>query len=190
MRRISFWHLAFWLWTAALIGAASGCGDPFGQKATLQNVVDTVTLYSLRGTPIRQPSAYNMLTLETTQTQISSTFDFAFDIDSTGQARMYPAGALGLSRDAGLQLLDRTFDAVHRAPDTGFLTDSAIAVAQDNVFVARSRVSSAYCVYVAVPRYGKFHILAIDPTARSITLEALVDLNCGYRGLEPGIPGS
>jgi hypothetical protein len=58
------------------------------------------------------------------------------------------------------------------------------------VFVARSRVSSLYCVYVAVPRYGKFLVLSIDPTARSITMQALVDLNCGYRGLEPGLPGS
>jgi len=30
----------------------------------------------------------------------------------------------------------------------------------------------------------------VDTTDRSITLEALVDLNCGFRGLEPGLPGS
>ncbi len=190
MRRISFWHFAFWLGTAALVGAASACGDPYGQKATLSNVVDTLTLYALRGTPIRQPSAYDLLTLSTTQTQTTSDFDFAFDISPEGQALMYPRGALGLSNEPGLQLMDRTFDAVQRAPETGFVTDSAIAVAVDNIFVARSRVSGAYCVYVAVPRYGKFHVLAIDTTARSITLEGLVDLNCGYRSLEPGIPGS
>ncbi len=190
MRRISFWHLAFWLWTAALLAAASACGDPFGQKAQFENTVDTLTLYALRGTPIRSHSAYNMFNLETSRTDTTSQFDFAFDISPEGKALIYPSGALGLSRDPGLQVMDRTFDAVHSAPETGFTTDSAVAVAQDNVFVARSRVSALYCVYVAVPRYGKFHVLAIDTTARTITLEGLVDLNCGYRGLEPGLPGS
>ena len=190
MRRISFWHLAFGVSALTVIASASGCGDPFGQKAQFGNTVDTLTLYALRGTPIRSHSAYDMYTLSTSRTDTTSGYDFAFDIDSNGRSLIYPAGALGLSKDAGLQLMDRTFDAVHSAPETGFSTDTAIVVDKDRVFVARSRVSSLFCVYVAVPRYGKFHVLDIDTTARSITLEALVDLNCGYRGLEPGIPGS
>lgn len=191
MRRISFWHLAFALSTTAVVVA--GCGDPFGQTATLENSVDTVTLYALRDTPIRLPSAYNMLQpvgSQAVRTDTTSQFDFAFDIDSTGKALIYPSGALGLSREPGLQLMDRTFDNVRRAPEEGYKADSAITVAQGNVFVARSRVTSLLCVFVAVPRYGKFHVLAIDTTNRSITLETLVDLNCGFRGLEPGIPGS
>jgi hypothetical protein len=193
MRRISFWHLAFGLSAAAAVVAGSACGDPFGQDATVENTVDTVTLYALRDTPIRLPSAYNMLQpagAQAVRTDTTSQFDFAFDIDSAGQARIYPAGALGLSREPGLQLMARTFDDVSRAPDDGYRADSAITVAQGNVFVARSRVTSLFCVYVSVPRYGKFHVLALDPTNRSITLESLVDLNCGFRGLEPGIPGS
>lgn len=190
MARISLWHLGVGAWALTLLVAASGCGDPFGQKAQFANAVDTLTLFALRGTSIRSHSAYDMYRLSTSRTDTTSGYDFAFDIDSTGEALIYPAGALGLSRDAGLQLMDRTFDAVHSAPETGFSTDTAIVVAKDNVFVARSRVSSLYCVYVAVPRYGKFQVLNIDPTARSITLQALVDLNCGYRGLEPGLPGS
>ena len=190
MRRISFWHLGVGVLALTLLGSASGCGDPFGQKAQFNNAVDTLTLFALRGTPIRANSAYDMYTLSTSRTDTTAGYDFAFDIDSVGKARMYPAGALGLSKDAGLLLMDRTFDAVHSAPETGFATDTSIVVGQDNVFVARSRTSSLYCVYVAVPRYGKFHVLAIDTTARSITLEALVDLNCGYRSLEPGLPGS
>jgi hypothetical protein len=190
MRRISFWHFAFGLSALSLLATASGCGDPFGQKAQFTNRVDTLTLYALRGTPIRSHSAYDMYSLSTSRTDTTSGYDFAFDIDSTGRALIYPAGALGLSKDAGLQLIDRAFDAVHSAPETGFSTDTAIAVTQDTVFVARSRVSSVFCVYVAVPRYGKFHVLAIDPSARTITLESLVDLNCGYRSLDPGIPGS
>ncbi|MBI2072430.1 MAG: hypothetical protein HYT81_05225 [Gemmatimonadetes bacterium] len=193
MRPISFWYLAFGLSAAALVGAASGCGDPFGQRASIENTVDTVTLYALRDTPIRLPSAYDMLQpsgFQAVRTDTTSQFDFAFDIDSTGRALIYPAGALGLSREPGLQSMDKTFEEVRRAPDSGYRADSAITVTQGGVFVARSRVTSLFCVYVAVPRYGKFHVLVLDPTNRSITLETLVDLNCGFRGLEPGIPGS
>src|SRR5574341_21715 len=193
MRRISFWHFAFGLSAAAAVVAGSACGDPLGQEPQVENAVDTVTLYALRDTPIRLPSAFNMLQPVGTQavrTATTSQFDFAFDIDSVGKALIYPSGALGLSREPGLQVMNRTFEDVLRAPDEGYKADSAITVTHGNVFVARSRVTSLFCVYVAVPRYGKCHVLAIDTTNRSITLETLVDLNCGFRSLEPGIPGS
>jgi hypothetical protein len=189
MRRISFWHLAFGLSALGLLATAA-CGNPYGENATIENTVDTVTLYALRGTAIRLPSAYDFYTLAPAQTQSTAEFDFAFDLDTAGRAVIYPAGALGFSKDPGILLMNRKFDAVQSAPQTGFVSDSGVAVAVDQVFVARSRSSRAYCNYVIVPRYGKFHVLAIDSTARSITLENLVDLNCGYRNLEPGLPGS
>jgi hypothetical protein len=36
--------------------------------------------------------------------------------------------------------------------------------------------------------YAKIEVLAIDTIARRIDLQVLVDQNCGYRGLETGIP--
>src|SRR5574342_753057 len=113
MRRISFRRFAFELSAAALLGAASACGDPFGQNAAIENTVDTVTLYALRDTPIRQPSAYNMFQppgLQAVRTDLTSDFDFAFDIDSAGRALIYPTGVLGLSREPGLQLMARPFE--------------------------------------------------------------------------------
>lgn len=189
MPRIPFWHFALGISAAALIGATAACGDPFGQKATIENTIDTVTLYALRDTPIRLPSAYDMLNLLTARTDTTSDFDFAFDINPEGRPLIYTSGALGLSRGPGLQLMNRTFDDVRSAPTDGYVADS-IGVSEGAVFVARSRTSSVLCLFVSVPRYGKFHVLAIDQAQRSITLEGLVDLNCGFRGLEPGIPGS
>jgi len=40
----------------------------------------------------------------------------------------------------------------------------------------------------ALPRYGKFQVLSLDPVARSVTFQTLVNQNCGYRSLRPGIP--
>jgi len=40
--------------------------------------------------------------------------------------------------------------------------------------------------------YAKLHVLAIDttsgPNGRRIDFEILTDINCGYRGLAPGVP--
>jgi hypothetical protein len=190
MQRISFRRLVFWV-GPLLAAAAAGCGDPFGQKATVDNVVDTLTLYALRDTPIRLPSAYDMIQKATVRTDNTPEFDFAFDVAADGTPLVYPRGALGLSAEPGLLLMaGKTFEEVRRAPDSGYRADSALAVKAGDVFVARSRISPLLCLYVSVPRYGKFHVLSVDVAARRIVLESLVDLNCGFRGLEPGLPGS
>ena len=36
--------------------------------------------------------------------------------------------------------------------------------------------------------YAKLHVLAIDTVARRIDFEILTNVNCGYRGLEEGLP--
>jgi hypothetical protein len=170
---------------------AAACDSPYGD-ASFSNTVDTVTVYALRGTAIRLPSAYSLLDLAAVRTDITTGFDFAFDIDSVGNPLLYPAGALGLSTEPGLLLTDKTFDDIHEAPGEGYASDSALALRVDAVFVGRSRSSSSLCSSVgsALPMYGKFHVLAIDPVERSLTFEALVNLNCGFRSLEFGVPTS
>ena len=60
-----------------------------------------------------------------------------------------------------------------------------------SVFVIRSRPFIVGCELTGeLPRYGKFHVLAVDPVARSLKLETLVNQNCGYRSLEPGLPST
>ncbi len=44
------------------------------------------------------------------------------------------------------------------------------------------------CGRVTVFLYAKLRVVAIDTTARRIDFRILVDQNCGYHGLAPGIP--
>lgn len=191
MRPISLPHRLFpAAATAAAVVTAAACGDPVSlPPATFENVVDTVVLAALTGTPISAPSAYDMVFGSTVRTDRTAAFDVAFDIDATGTARLYPAATLGLASDAGLLRRAEAFAAITSAPLEGYVSDTAIAATPGLVFVGRSRSSNAQCVFgTALPRYGKFHVLAVDLPARTVTLELLVDLNCGYRGLEPGTP--
>ncbi|MGD2136144.1 MAG: hypothetical protein PVF27_08290, partial [Gemmatimonadales bacterium] len=83
------------------------------------------------------------------------------------------------------------FDSIIEAPAEGYEKDSVLTIAPGMTFLARSRAVSSLCGFLgALPRYGKFRVLEVDETARTVTFEHLVNLNCGYRQLEPGIPTS
>jgi hypothetical protein len=50
----------------------------------------------------------------------------------------------------------------------------------------RSRVTCT----IGVPKYAKLEIVGFDDVARTVSFRILIDDNCGFRGLEPGLPNS
>ena len=180
-----------------LAAVATACDDPFQlQPAIVTNFVDTVTVFALQGTDINLPSGYDVAGRQLARTDRGEDFDFTFDIDGS-EPKVFPQGALGLDESAGIVLSDKEFDEIDEAPTSGYATDSALVVGIDTIFVVRSRPfrgsglgTGDDCPFFigSLPRYGKFRVLALDMTARSITMEFLVNVNCGYRGLEPGLP--
>ncbi|MBI4502955.1 MAG: hypothetical protein HY700_17560 [Gemmatimonadetes bacterium] len=171
------------------IAATAACDDPLQlPEASRENVVDTVTLYALHGTSVTLPSGYDLPTSSATRTDVSG-FDFAFDITANGRAAVYPAGALGLPRSSGIFLTQQPFDSIKSAPSSGYVDSLSLAVDADVVFIVRSRAILTGCEFTGqLPRYGKFRVLAVDPVQRSMTMETLVNRNCGYRSLTPGTP--
>ncbi|MBE0591709.1 MAG: hypothetical protein IH616_04840 [Gemmatimonadales bacterium] len=178
---------------ALLVGAGAGLacgGDPGLPPASWENTVDTTEMWALRGTAIGTPSAFDLISALAVRPERADPFDFAFDIDSTGAATLYPSGLLGGSQTAGLHVARTAFDDILRAPLEDYVTDSVTAIDVGTVFVARSRAAPDGCSALtgALPRYGKFEVLSIDAVARTVTFQMLVNLNCGYRQLEPGVP--
>src|SRR6266550_1170056 len=151
-----------------LVVLAAACSDTTGLPAAgIDNVVDTTSLYALFGTPIATPSAYDLTGRLTghplVRTDQTAAFDFAFNFDSLRRPVLLPTGAVGLGQSSGLQLASVPFDSIKLAP-TG-------------------------CLFgVTVFSYAKLVVVAVDTTARRIDFRILVDQNCGYRGLAPGIP--
>jgi hypothetical protein len=172
--------------------AIAACGNPLGlPPAFITNLVDTVHVYALSGTPVSLPSGYSIIGRRTIRTDQGLPFDFAFDIDSTGQAKLLPTGALKLGKQSGLQISAQQFDSIKIAPTSNYKEDSAQAVNVNSVLILHS--SAVTCSY-GIPAfyYAKLHVLEIDttstPNGRRIDFEILNDLNCGYRGLQPGVP--
>ncbi|MSR07395.1 MAG: hypothetical protein EXR93_10075 [Gemmatimonadetes bacterium] len=171
---------------ASLLGACdSSLNLP---EASATNVVDTIELFALRGTPVAKPSGFHLPTRSVVRTDQPG-FDIAFDIDDAGIPRIYPAGALGLPPEPGVLAVSSTFDAIHSAPDVNYLDDEGLAIPVGTVFVAQSGLYGGDCgITGSLPRYGKFHVLSVNTAERSIKIEALVNINCGYRDLRPGLP--
>ena len=188
---MSLRRLIFAASAAGAIGSVAACGDPLAlTPATEPNRIDTVTIFALKGTPISTPSGFDVVFNVPARTDRAAGFDFTFDIDSGGTSHIFPTGALGLGLESGILFSDEEFIQIDVAPTDDYNVDSAMVVHQDTVFVVRSRPHVAGCpIFLgALPRYGKFEILNIDPQARSITMLSLVNVNCGYRGLEIGLP--
>jgi hypothetical protein len=186
--RIRLLRLSLCFLVSAFAGVAGACDETLGLPApAFTNVEDTVSLFALDGTPLAAPSGYNIQSKIALRTDQTTSFDFAFNITPAGQAVLLPTGALGLGRGSGIQVQGVAFDSVKTAP-TGVYADTVpVPVDSGTVAVAHSRATQ--CVFGAVVfYYGKVQVLAIDTVARRIDLRVLVDQNCGYRDLEPGLP--
>jgi len=177
----------------------ASCGSPTGIPAAfITNTVDTVHLYALSGTPVTLPSGYVIYpSRAAVRTDQNPFFDFAFDIDTAGRALFLPTGALKMGRNSGLQIVDVPFDSIHTALLANYNRDSATVVHENDVVMAHS-IPTTCSFGIAAAYYAKMHIIRIDTTAavdtatglsgRRVDFEILVNLNCGYRGLDPGLP--
>jgi len=173
---------------ALAVGAAfAACDNPFAlPPATAIPLDTTYTLYSITGSAVATPSAYDMVDQLVVRTDLSSNFDFVLDMpDSLGDTipLLLPPGAMGLARDAGLQISKVPFDSLNYAPDQGYDQGDGQKLGLGMTVLAASRTQS--CNYnIAHPVYAKLQVMAIDTVARSVTFHMLLDNNCGYRSLQ------
>jgi hypothetical protein len=172
------------------LALVAGCSDANNlPDPTVESVVETVTIGSLVGTPISTPSAYSVRD-NAVRVDQTPDFEFAYNVQGPDSQRvLLPRAVLGLvsgsTADPGLQARSESFDGITEAQSNGYVTDSAVPVSLGQRFMVRSRV---VCTSLGVPLYAKMEILALDN--KSITFKVLVDRNCGYKGLEPGLPDS
>jgi hypothetical protein len=172
------------------VALVAACSDANSLPApTAQNFVDTLTLGALEGTPISTPSGFGIQT-GPVRTDQSVEFEFAYNVrrleDGTYQRVFLPRAALGITgttANPGLQKREETFENITTAPGNGYTSDSVVPIALGDRFIVRSRV---VCGSLGVPLYGKLEILAFQDS--TVTFRTLVDENCGYKDLLPGLP--
>jgi hypothetical protein len=178
------------LYMLLVLGAAA-CSDNNGlADATLTNAERTDVLYALTGTPVATPSGYALDGGRKVRTDLSDAFDFAYNIEPDGRHVFIPRAALGIdssnSVNPGFQLRAESFEAITSAPSNGYVSKEVVPIAVGERYVVRSRITCS----IGVPKYAKLEILSFDDAARTVTFRILIDDNCGFRGLEPGLPDS
>ena len=177
----------------ALMAAAalSGCGDPLSLlPAQIENREDTVTVWAATNTAINLPSGYNILGRQRVRLDQVSTFDFIYDVDPAGRTILLPLGAVvntGTSGGIpGFQETPTPFDQITIAQQLGYVTKDTVPTGVGKVYYVRA-IQDGSCS-LGVPYYAKMEVLSIDAPTRSMTFRIVTDINCGYRGLELGIP--
>lgn len=173
-----------------LLLVATGCSDSNGlPDAAIPNEERTETLYAVVGTPVATPSGYALDGSRRIRTDLSIDFDFAYNVQPDGQPVFIPRAVLGIDETAtlqpGFQTRTESFEAITVAPSNGYITDRAVPIAVGDRFVVRSRITT--CT-IGVPKYAKLEVVSFDALARTVTFRVLTDENCGFKGLEPGLP--
>jgi hypothetical protein len=169
--------------------AAPACSDANDlPDATIGNVELTDTLWALEGTPVSTPSAYSLEGSRRIRTDLSVDFDFAYNVEGEGQHFFLPRAALGIDTANAVKpgFIPRTesFEAITTPPSDGYITDDAVPIAPGQRFVVRSRITCN----IGVPKYAKLEILEFNTAERLVSFRVLVNDNCGFRSLEPGLP--
>ena len=164
------------------------CSDSNGlPNATIENVERTDTLWALIGTPVSTPSGYSVEGSRRVRTDLSADFDFAYN-ETAGEHVFMPRTALGLdtanTARPGFQLRTESFEAITVAPSDGYITDVAVPIAVGQRYVVRGRITCQ----IGVPKYGKMEILSFHEPTRIVSFRILVNDNCGFKSLEPGLP--
>jgi hypothetical protein len=174
----------------ALLLTATACSDSNGlPDPTLPNVERSETLHALVGTPVSTPSAYALEGNRRVRTDLSVDFDFAYNVEPDGRPVFIPRAALGIDTSASLnpgfqRRTETTFEAITEAPSNGYISDQVVPIAVGDRFIVRGRITCN----IGVPKYAKLEVTGFDEGARTVTFRMLTDENCGFKGLEPGLP--
>lgn len=180
----------------ALLAVAACRGDALGGlKPTQGTETDSFTVYALTGTPETYPTTYVAAARNVGIMDGGGNFDIAFDIDAQGKVIVYPmrlvVSPITPFRDVGLLKGNGTFDAITRAPNSGYLTDKSITLSPGEVVILQTarNTGNNICVYGISPYiFAKIGIDSVDLKQRSIFFKATVNPNCGFRSFKAGIP--
>lgn len=175
----------------AVAAALAGCGDPLSLlPAAIQNREDTVKIWAATQTPIHLPSGYIIAGRSRIRLDQVSTFDFVYDISPQGRRVLLPLAALvqvqGTAGTPGLQTTSTPYPSITLAEQLGYVVKDSVDAVLRQVYYVRSTLDGS-CP-LGIPYYAKMEILGFDPDERSMTFRILTDINCGYRGLQPGLP--
>ena len=176
------------------VAALSSCGDPTALEAQFENRVDQTVLFALNGTPTTVQSGLLLYQRLPVRVDANFAFDIAFDINDANEVVVYTqrriANELVPTHPVGLQLVDDAFESIVRAPTTNFVYDSLVVLPGNKVLLVDNIVPGT-CGNFAIlgPNIrAKIRLDSVKVADRAMFITFLVNRNCGFRGLNVGLP--
>jgi hypothetical protein len=181
--------------------SVAGCNDPFAiLPPSRPNTVDTLELFAVNGTALNRPSGYSLtikgllrLGIDPPPVLNGPPFDFMYRLEPSAGPQFAPFGAVATPTSnqteigrPGLQLSTTPFDQITEGQQIGYLVDRPIDLTPGLVLFARSSLPNN--CFLGIPYYAKIEVLELIDSTRSVKFRILTNNNCGYRGLEPGLP--
>jgi len=183
--------------TMCVVVGLNACGDPTSLRANAITSVDTLSVFALSGTPPSYPSGISIIGRQAVRVDGFAGFDVAFDINSAGNAVVYPVKLVvsspGGSRPVGLQKAVGAFSTVLEAPKTGYENDSSLVLIPGETVVIQAAHNSSQdlCQFALSPYlYAKIGVDSVNLASRTIYLQLGFDPNCGFRSFATGVPTS
>lgn len=193
-----FFRATYFLALTACAFAAAACGDPFAVKAPFQTVTDSFAISALTRTPASARALWRIADFVRYRLDsIGTQFDLGFDINASGTITVYPArtiakpppGTLVAPQPVALQSSTAAYAAADRAPETGWIIDTAIVVTKGQTVFVRS--NSNFCASQntgGTLLYAKFVVDSINPVTRELLVRSTIQPSCNFRSFATGIP--
>ena len=193
-----FFRATYFLALTACAFAAAACGDPFAVKAPFQTVTDSFAISALTRTPVSARALWRIADFVRYRLDsIGTQFDLGFDINASGSITVYPArtiakpppGTLVAPQPVALQPSSTAYATADRAPETGWIIDTAIVVTKGQTVFVRS--NSNFCASQntgGTLLYAKFVVDSINPVTRELLVRSTIQPSCNFRSFATGIP--
>lgn len=159
------------------------------------NLVDTLSVFPLKGSTPVTPTALNTPFGTVTPIGPSGNFDIAFDLDAQRRVVMYPVKLvvqpLSGVNEVGIREVPGPFESVERAPTGPYETNApqVLDVGDVAVIEARRNRGGDLCAFGLSPNiYSKIVLDSVSAGTNAIWFRIVANPNCGFRSFAPGLP--
>jgi len=184
---------------AIAIFAVAACEDITRSiDPTTEVTEDTLTVFTLRGSPLSAPQAIDLYALRAVRAGGAEAqcinfcpYDIAFDT-SGGAALLYPTNLVESNQfpDVGLLEVTSSFESILEAPTSGYQDTAAVPIAPGETVIVRGRNVCSGNIPGRDFFYAKVQLLELGSSAghRTARLRIRTNPNCGFRSFADGLP--
>jgi hypothetical protein len=167
-------------------------------EATTDVTEDTLTVFTLRGSPLSAPQAIDLFNLRAVrvggpeaQCVLFCPYDIAFDT-AGGATLLYPINLVENNQfpDVGILEVTSSFESILEAPTSGYQDTAAVAITPGETVLIRGRNRCSGNITGRDLFFAKVQLLEIGSSAGHLTARFRIrtNPNCGFRSFADGLP--